>query len=316
MRKAILNQVYLFQWNAPHPLSGVPNIKISKPSSSYTYAMDQSRSDATVTAISNDRRTLTIGNQASGLKDNQGQAFLITSSDQVFNVQVVRISGTVAILADPLPREVDLSSNANLEFSQWTKELPLDVTNTNGTYSFLIDYNQEVGGETREKVAKGYLKVCPRPFNTNLDHDDLVNLFPQFADSIPRRQRDFKPQIFRANEELILMIRDSLLHQSLTEDEVFNADSFSNCHAYLSASYILEGQNRFEEALAMRQRALDLYELTLRSVALDRDKDGIIDDGELDQRVSGVKSDFRANFKNRVETDYEKTFQIKRGMRF
>lgn len=316
MRKAVLNQSYLFQWNAPHPLSGTPNLTIKTTSSSFTYAMTQGRADATVSAISNDRRTLTVNNQASGLKDNQGQAFLITSNDQVFNVQVVRIAGTVAILADALPREVDLSSNATLEFSQWFKSVPTDITGTNGTYSYIIDYNEEVGEETREKISKGYLKVCPRPFNTNLDHDDLVNLFPQFADAIPRRQRDFKPQISRAHEELILMVRDSLLHQALTEDEVFNADSFSNCHAYLSASYILEGQNRFEEATAMRQRALEIYELTMRSVALDRDKDGIIDDGELDQRVSGVKSDFRANFKDRVETQYEQTFEIKRGMRF
>jgi len=316
MRKAVYNDSYLFHWNSPHPVSGTPVITFKASSGDNTSVMTQGRASATVSAISNDRRTLTVDNQATGLKDDQGQAFLITSSDQVFNVQVVRIVGTTAILAEALPRDIDLTSSATLEFSLWTRLVPTDITGTKNTYSFEIAYDENTGSSTRERLAKGYLKVCSRPFSTGLDHDDLVRIFPQFADSIPRRQKDFKPQIKQAENELVLMIRDSLLHQSLTEDEVFNADSFSNCHAYLSACYILEGQNRFEEAGQMRTRALDLYELTMRSVALDIDGDGIIDDGELDNRVSGVKSDMRGNFKNRQKTEYEETFVVKRGMRF
>ena len=54
----------------------------------------------------------------------------------------------------------------------------------------------------------------------------------------------------------------------------------------------------------------------MRSVALDLDGDGLIDDAELDSRVSGVMSDLRGNVKNRQKTEYEETFVIKRGMRF
>lgn len=316
MRKAVLNQSYFLQWNSPYPISGTPAITVKTLSSTYTYDLTQGRSSANVTAISNDRRTLTIDNQVAGLKDDEGQAFLITANDQIFNVQVVRVAGTVAILADTLPREVDLSSNASLEFSTWSKVIPTDITGTAGTYAYSISYDENTGGSSRERIAKDYLKVCPRPFDTGLDHDDLVRLFPQFADNIPRRQRDFRPQIKRAKLDLVLMIRDSLLHQSLTEDEVFNAETFSNTHAYLTAAIILEGQNRFEEAAALRNRAIELYNLAMRSVSLDRDKDGIIEEGELDQRVSGVKSDLRGNFASRQPTEYEDTFKIKRGMRF
>jgi hypothetical protein len=316
MRKAVLNQSYFLQWNSPYPVSGTPSITVKTTSSTYTYDMTQGRASATVTAISNDRRTLTVDSQATGLKEDQGQAFLITASDQIFNVQVVRIAGTVAVLADTLPREIDLSSNATLEFSVWSKALPTDITGTAGTYAYSIAYDENTGSSTRERIAKDYIKVCARPFDTGLDHDDLVRLFPQFAEAIPRRQRDFKPQINRAEQDLILMIRDSLLHQSLTEDEVFNAETFSNTHAYLTAAIILEGQNRFDEAAAMRTRAKELYDLAMRSVSLDRDKDGIIEDGELDQRVSGVKADLRGNFASRQPTNYESTFVVKRGMRF
>ena len=316
MRKAVLNQSYFLQWDSPYPVTGAPSITVKTTSSTYTYNMDQGRASATVTGISNDRRTLTVDNQATGLKENQGQAFLITASDQIFNVQVVRIAGTVAILADTLPREIDLSSNATLEFSVWSKVLPTDITGAAGTYAYSISYSENTGASTRERIAKDYIKVCAHPFDTSLDHDDLAGFFPQFAEAIPRRQRDFKPQINRAKQDLILMIRDSLLHQSLTEDDVFNAETFSNTHAYLTAAIILEGQNRFEEAAAMRTRSIELYELAMRSVSLDRDKDGIIEDGELDQRVSGVKNDLRGNFASRQTTSYEDTFIVKRGMRF
>lgn len=316
MRKAVYDQSYLFQWNAPHSVSGTPIITFKLSSGDVTANMTQGRSTATVSAISNDRRTLTTDNQITGLKNDQGQAFLITANDQVFNVNVVRIVGTTAILADTLPREIDLSANASLEFALWNRTVTTAVTGNIGTFAYEITYDENTGASTRERISKGYLKVCRRPFSTGLDHDDLVRMFTQFADLIPRRQTDFKPQINRAGEELILMIRDSLLHQSLTEDEVFNPESFSNAHAYFTAALILETQSRFDEATSMRDRGIELYNLAMRSVALDIDGDGIIDDGELDQRVSGVKSDMRGNFKDRQKTDYEETFVIKRGMRF
>jgi len=316
MRKAVFNQDHLFQWNSPYSVSGTPVITFKLSSGDVVSNMTQGRSTATVSAISNDRRTLTIDNQATGLKADQGQAFLITASDQIFNVNIVRIVGTTAILADPLPREIDFTSSASLEFSLWNRLVPTSVTGTVGTYAYEISYDENTGGSTRERVSKGYLKVCKRPFSTGLDHDDFVQMFPQFADLIPRRQTDFKRQIQRAGDELILMVRDSLLHQGLTEDEVFNPESFSNAHAYLTASLILDIQSRFDEGATLRNRAIELYELAMRSVALDIDKDGIIDEGELDQRVSGVKSDMRGNFKNRQKTEYEETFVIKRGMRF
>jgi hypothetical protein len=316
IKKAVLNQVYLFEWNSPSSVSGTPSLEVKTPSTTYTYSMTQGRSSATVSAISNDRRTLTVDVQVTGLQDNQGQAFLITEGDQIFNVHIVRVEDTTAILAEPLPRNIDLSAPAILEFSLWYYSIPTDITDTKGTYAYTISYDEDLGAQTRERLAKGYIKVTPRPFNTNLDHDDFVAMFPQFADAVPRRQRDFRVQIDRAQDELILMIRDALLHQSLTEDEVFNAQSFSQCHAYFTASLVLEGQNRFEEAGVMRTRAIELCNLAMRSVALDLDGDGLIDDGELDQRVSGVKSDFRANFANRQPTAYEQTFVIKRGMRF
>ena len=87
---------------------------------SLSYNFSQSRADATVSAIANDRRTLTVDNQATGLQRDQMKAFLITNGDTYYSVNVVRVVGTTAILAEPLPREIDLSTSASLEFALWS----------------------------------------------------------------------------------------------------------------------------------------------------------------------------------------------------
>ena len=78
----------------------------------------------------------------------------------------------------------------------------------------------------RPKQEKGLLKSTPRPFDTGLSHDDLVALLPQLADMIPRRQSDFASQIKGALDELILQVRDVVISDEATEDEVFNPEQF------------------------------------------------------------------------------------------
>ena len=119
MRKAVLNKSYTFEWIAPSPISGTPVLTLN----SINYSLSQSRANATVSAIANDRRTLTVDNQATGLQRDQMKGFLITNGDTFYNVTVVRVVGTTAILAEPLPREIDLSSTASLEFALWSTTL-------------------------------------------------------------------------------------------------------------------------------------------------------------------------------------------------
>ena len=66
----------------------------------------------------------------------------------------------------------------------------------------------------------------------------------------------------------------------------------------------------------MRQRCHDLMEIALRSLALDLDGDGVIDDGELDRRETGGKtSDFRASWKGYTRTSNDSFFTASRGMK-
>lgn len=315
MRKAITGKDYTFQWNSPKPLSATPSITI-KASSTVTSDLTHSRNDISVTAIANDRRTLTIAS-STALESDQVRAFLKTDGDTFYAVKVVRIVGTTAILADPLPREIDLSTSASLEFAMWYYTASSsNVTSTSGTFPYEISFVSDQGQQTQNRLEKGVIKVTPRPFDTGIDHDELVSRFANLADLIPRRQSDFEPQIKSALEEISLMLRDRLKASDVTEDEIFNPSSFGLAHCYCTASKIYEMNLQLDIAESMRDRCLELLELALRSVDLDLDGDGTIDEGELDlEKSGGKKTDFRASWKSYQPTDYEKTFIPTRSMR-
>lgn len=314
MRKAVLNKDYTFEWIAPSPISGTPVLTLN----SINYNLSQSRANATVSAIANDRRTLTVDNQATGLQRDQMKGFLITNGDTFYNVSIVRVVGTTAILAEPLPREIDLTTNATLEFALWSTTLAntIAVLTTANTYPYQVNFITDLGALTQSKQEKGLLKSTPRPFETGLSHDDLVGLFAQLADMIPRRQSDFEPQIKGALNELILQVRDVVLSDNATEDEVFNPEQFHLAHAYCTAAIIYELNLQLDVADQMRQRCHDLMEIALRSLALDLDGDGVIDTGELDRRETGGKqSDFRASWKGYTRTSNDSFFTATRGMK-
>ena len=73
---------------------------------------------------------------------------------------------------------------------------------------------------------------------------------------------------------------------------------------------------QLDAADAMRSRCMELMDLALRSVDLDLDGDGVIDDGEIDLEKQGGKStDFRASWKSYNKTEYDKDFTPSRSMR-
>jgi hypothetical protein len=285
--------------------------------SSSPVTLTQTRADATVTAIANDRRTLTVNSQASALQADQLKAYLVTDGDSIYSVTVVRMVGTTAILAEPLPREIDLSVSALLVFGMWYGTIPATITNTSGYYPLQVSYQLDLGQQTQSKLEKGLLKVTPRPFDTGLSHDELVAQFPQLADMIPRRQSSFEPQIEATLQEIILMLRDHLKDEpDVTEDEVFNAGSFMNAHAYCTAARVYEMIGQMDNANVTRQRCEDLMDISLRSLALDRDGDNVVDDNELDvAKKGGSARDLRASWSSYNKSEYDKTFTPTRGMR-
>jgi hypothetical protein len=191
-----------------------------------------------------------------------------------------------------------------------------NVTATSGTFQYLVSYTSDLGQNNLSNLDKGVIKVTPRPFDTGLDHDAFVNRFAPLADMIPRRQADFASQIKASLDELSLMLRDRLGSSNVTEDEIFNAEAFELCHAYCTAARIYEMNLQLDAADAMRARCIELMDLALRSVDLDLDGDGVIDEGELDLEKNGGKStDFRASWRTYNKTEYDQSFTPSRSMR-
>jgi hypothetical protein len=285
--------------------------------SSTPVTLTQTRANATVSAIANDRRTLTVNSQATALQADQLKAYLVTDGDSIYSVTVVRMVGTTAILAEPLPREVDMSETAELVFGMHYGTIPSVITNTSGYYPIQVSYTLDMGQQTQTKLEKGLLKVTPRPFDTGLSHDELVGQFPQLADMLPRRQSSFETQIEAALAEVVLVVRDHLKDEpEVTEDEVFNAGSFLNAHAYCTAARVYEMVNQLDNANLMRQRCQELMDISLRSLALDRDGDNVVDDNELDvAKKGGSARDLRASWSSYSKTAYDATFTPTRGMR-
>ena len=317
MRKAIKSQDYLFEWNAPTPLSAQPTLEIKGGATAYSVSMTQSRSDVTVSSIASDRRTLTLNASATGVQRDQAKAFLVTNGDTWFPVTISRVVGTTAIIAEALPREIDLNTAATLVFSMYYATVTTAaVTAVNGYYPYTVTFSADLGSQNHIKLDKGVLKVTPRPFNTGLDHDELVGTFANLADMIPRRQSDFTPQVKASLEEIALYINDKVSASEITEDEVFNAESFKLAHMYCAAARIYELSLQLDTAASMRQRCHELLDSALSNVALDLDGDGLVDAGEENlSRVGGSARDFRASWRTYSKSSNDTFFTPSRGMR-
>ena len=255
MRKAITSQDHRFIWSPQVPIAGTPSLTIdteSGISENFTRFAD----NVTVTSIANDRRTLTISSAPPTYYREMSSAFLITSADTYYSVNISRIVNTTAILAEPLPREIDLSSSATLQLATSYVDIASASLATNGVYPYRVSFTELNMSTARQE--RGLFKVTPRPFNTGLDHYELVETFAQLADMIPRRQSDFEPQISAALHEIILAIRDHVNSDDITEDEVFNPESFALAHKYCTAAIIYEMTLNLDAASAMRERCHEL----------------------------------------------------------
>ena len=290
MRKAVTNKDHRFIWSPQSPINGTPTITIDT-AAGITANLTRFATDISVTAIDNDRRTLTIAAAPAAYYRQMTSGFLLTSADTYYSINVSRIVNTTAILAEPLPREIDLSTAATLQLGTSYADIAAASISTSGIFT-------------------------PRPFNTGLDHYELVETFAQLADMIPRRQSDYEPQIKAAKHEIVLSIRDHLNSDHITEDEVFNPESFNLAHKYCAAAIIYEMNLNLDAADAMRTRCNELMNSALRSISLDLDGDGVIDTGEENlRRVGGSSRDFRASWKTYSKSSNDKFFTPARGMR-
>jgi hypothetical protein len=316
MRKAQQGKNYNFIWQAPTPLSGTPSIAFYLEGGSVGGAMTQGRSDLVATDLDRDRRAITLSASATALKPFQSDAFLLTDADTFFAIKIVRIAGNQLVLADPLPRDISFTANSTIQFASWLYTCSSsNITASKQTIAYAVEYIQSEGTQTINRVEKGSLKVVPRPFDTGLDHNKLCSIFPHIADLAPRRSNGFEEQISSSLDELALYVRDLIVPRDVDEDDIHNSHDLLQAHAYLAIARIHELNGNIDLSEKMRARGIELADLSMKTISLDLNADGIIQTTENNQRVSASK-DIRGNFAGRVVGEYEAQFIPARNMRW
>ena len=316
MRKAQQGKNHNFIWQSPAPLSGTPSIAFYLEGGSVGGAMTQGRSDLVATDLDRDRRVMTLSASASALKQFQSDAFLLTDADTFFSIKIVRIAGNQLILADPLPRDISFNANSTIQFASWLYTCSSsNITASKQTIAYAVEYVQSEGTQTINRVEKGSLKVVPRPFDTGLDHNKLCSIFPHVADLAPRRSNGFDEQISSSLDELALYVRDLIVPRDVDEDDIHNSHDLLQAHAYLAIARIHELNGNIDLSEKMRSRGIELADLSMKTISLDLNTDGIIQTTENNQRVSASK-DIRGNFAGRVIGEYEAQFIPSRNMRW
>jgi hypothetical protein len=316
MRKAQQGKNYNFIWQSPAPLSGTPSIAFYLEGGSVGGAMTQGRSDLVATDLDRDRRAITLSASATALKPFQSDAFLLTDADTFFAIKIVRIAGNQLVLADPLPRDISFNANSTIQFASWLYTCSSsNITASKQTIAYAVEYIQSEGTQTINRVEKGSLKVVPRPFDTGLDHNKLCSIFPHVADLAPRRSNGFEEQISSSLDELALYVRDLIVPRDVDEDDIHNSHDLLQAHAYLAIARIHELNGNIDLSEKMRARGIELADLSMKTISLDLNTDGIIQTTENNQRVSASK-DIRGNFAGRVVGEYEAQFIPARNMRW
>ncbi|MGI9215356.1 MAG: hypothetical protein ACR2HS_06995, partial [Gammaproteobacteria bacterium] len=183
------------------------------------------------------------------------------------------------------------------------------------TIAYVVEYVQSEGTQTINRVEKGSLKVVPRPFDTGLDHNKLSSIFPHVADLAPRRSNGFEDQLSSSLDELALYVRDLIVPKNVDEDDIHNSHDLLQAHAYLAIARIHELNGNIDLSEKMRSRGIELADLSMKTISLDLNTDGIIQTTENNQRIS-ASTDIRGNLAGRIVGEYEAQFIPSRNMRW
>ena len=275
---------------------------------------------ASVTSIAADRRTLTVGTITAqgGVPGERGEAYLVTLEDGWFPCVVTRAVGTTIILAAPLPRAINLGSAASLQFAWWSATLAsTDITSAaRRNIPWQVTYTRQDGAAlpTELLVDEGMLHVVRSPFDTGLTHALLVRLRPSLVNSVRKTENDLSVYVDAAAEELGQKVDQRMHERGLTRDDVPAAERLQLAHAYYAHAMILEEPPMsdpssmratvMEGAKQIRARADELFELAMRSIWIDVNRDGVVDTGEPESVAAGPdRLDVGAYFNGRSTTD-------------
>lgn len=258
---------------------------------------------ATITATSGRVLTASQAPSAAGAVGDLGVAFFKADECGVIPVRVVSVSGTAITIAD-VPRTLPTApTNGRLVWATWYGTLASHAAERSVPWS--VAYIQATGSAVTAQARQdeGTISWVRQPFSTGLTHDTLCRLRPELASNVPDAQQGHQGLIDAAERELIAYIRDLWSERGLWEDNIIGSPAgLLEVHAELAAARYYDDQKP-PRAEAIRTRVLGplvvetglragggLLERVLRTVAVDSDADGEVDN-ERDRATGNRSSD-------------------------
>lgn len=297
-----------FIWTPPAAdgYASAANVVVAFASGDVTASLSARAAD-TITAISSDRRRITIETD-DGTPGLDGlvpvPAFVEDGLGAQVPVRVLRaVSETapggvgdpytvVVELSEPLPH--DVSMLGSLRWQVWSASVAMPSTKQ-GPVRWRVSWSGTIGGQAAPDtmVDDGVLYVVRAPFSTGLDSQTLIASSPVLLSRMPAGQSSWAPQIALALDTLVTRINARLLDGKSVND--LTGGQFRNAHAMETRLFVLQG---LAEAGLGRADAMDAVERALTQeldrifgagVAwLDADGDGVVDDGETNTQPGRV----------------------------
>lgn len=276
-----------FAWRAPRcpDEATTPSVSIDTAGGPLSGSLTRIRGNASVTAISQDRRTLTTSGIADieGHAGDDGAAFLRTVEGGIFPVRVVSIddSAETVTLGAALPRGVDVAGST-LIWATWVFPLLAPQMVAERNVAWEVAWKETTGGDGRliTQTSTGTLDIVERPFDTGLSHHVLVELYPFVVADVHRDAQDLTPQIAATRRELVQRLDAALVDRGLDAHDV-DGSRFLDAHAAMAAAMACEFTKADEKVQGLLSRSTRLYQTALEALWVDVNRDGAVDSGEV-----------------------------------
>jgi hypothetical protein len=281
-----------FAWRSPACTleSVTPSLVVTFAAGAQTLSMTRLRANASVTAIDDARRVLTVSSISSveGHAGADGQAWLRTVEGGIFSVRVVSIddSAETVTLAEALPRNVDVAGST-LTWATWVAPLLSGWMVAQRDVPWSVTWQETRGDDAYAPTRRdeGLLQIVRQPFDTQLSEQDLRSLYSWVHEN--RREQGVQAAIDATLEELAIELRAELQQRGLDENDV-NGEPFRLAHAAKAAAHIADAIKP-GMAEALLAKAARLTRSAMQSMWVDANRDGAVDSGERDRLYGAVR---------------------------
>lgn len=293
-RKAEVGESMTWYWEAPLPVrkATVPTCTISFKAGAYSLALASVlgiSAEPTVSAISDDLKTITVSNWPSGGAVGQfGAAHLFTDCDGSFPVRVVAYddaAGTVT-LADPLPRMPSLTAGVGawLIPALWVGTLPAQPA-PERNIKVKIRYSYERGGGIAQgsSTEVSTLHVVVTPLELAVTGEQLARHMAGLGLTAEGEQ-SYDAALEMGERRVIEGVRTALKGTGLYEDDITSPQSLKEALLLYAASWLHMVLDR-DRADYLRTQGDEALKRALEAMPLDTNGDG---KPEVTQAITGT----------------------------